>query len=145
MIPLRAASIIFFTVRHFHARDVRAAGIVLDRDVDGVQPSDHFGVMAELDMEHALRDVLPVAAGVAKLGKGRLDPFPIVTYDSDIGFGYGAKLFLLNQLKAGESFDLTLFNSSKGERWYRFVFSSARFRAAPGQGLPAGPGPGHRL
>jgi endonuclease/exonuclease/phosphatase family metal-dependent hydrolase len=125
-----------FHSSHFLVEDVRAAGIVLDREVESAQPSDHFGVMAELDLNHALRDVLPVAAGVPKLKKGRLDPFPIVTYDSDIGFGYGAKLFLLNQLKAGESFDLTLFNSSKGERWYRFVFSLPDFELRQGRVYP---------
>ena len=49
--------------------------------------------------------------------------FPIVNYDSDAGFGYGAKAFIFNQLKLNESFDLILYNSTKGERWYRFVFS----------------------
>jgi len=49
--------------------------------------------------------------------------FPIVNYDSDAGFGYGAKAFLFNQLELNESFDLILYNSTKGERWYRFVFS----------------------
>jgi outer membrane protein assembly factor BamA len=49
--------------------------------------------------------------------------FPIVNYDSDAGFGYGAKAFIFNQLKINESFDLILYNSTKGERWYRFVFS----------------------
>jgi hemolysin activation/secretion protein len=49
--------------------------------------------------------------------------FPIVNYDSDAGFGYGAKAFLFNQFEMNESFDLILYNSTKGERWYRFVFS----------------------
>lgn len=53
-----------------------------------------------------------------------IDMLPIVSYDTDVGFGYGAKLFLLDQLGVRESFDVTLFNSTKGERWYRFVFSS---------------------
>jgi len=52
-----------------------------------------------------------------------LELFPIVNYDSDAGFGYGAKAYLFNQLKLNESFDLILYNSTKGERWYRFVFS----------------------
>jgi len=121
---------------HFRKQDVRAAGIVLNRIVEDVQPSDHFGVMAELDLDHALRDVPPVAAGVPRLKKGRLDPFPILTYDSDIGFGYGAKLFVLNQLRAGESFDLTAFNSSKGERWYRFVFSLPDLELRQGKVYP---------
>jgi len=125
-----------FHSRHFSGADVRAAGIALDRELEGVLPSDHFGVWADLETGNALREVPAAGAVAAKQEKGRLDPFPIVSYDSDIGFGYGAKLFLLNQLKAGESFDLTLFNSSKGERWYRFVFSLPDFELRQGKVYP---------
>jgi len=125
-----------FHSRHFLADDVRRGGIVLDRELDGAQPSDHFGVLADLEIGNALRTVPGSGAAVPKLESGRLDPFPMVSYDSDIGFGYGAKLFLLNQLKAGESFDLTLFNSSKGERWYRFVFSLPDFELRQGKIYP---------
>ena len=125
-----------FHSRHFLADDVRSGGIVLDREVDGAQPSDHFGVLADLEIGNALRDVPVSGAAVPKLKSGRFDPFPIVTYDSDIGFGYGAKLFLLNQLRGSESFDLTLFNSSKGERWYRFVFSLPDFELRQGKIYP---------
>lgn len=48
---------------------------------------------------------------------------PIVMYDNDIGFGYGAKAKIIDFFKMKESFDLILFNSSKGERWYVFTFS----------------------
>ena len=57
-------------------------------------------------------------------------------YDTDIGVGYGAKLFLLNQMKHNESFDFTFFNSSKGERWYRFVFSIPDFELRQGRTYP---------
>jgi outer membrane protein assembly factor BamA len=57
-------------------------------------------------------------------------------YDTDIGVGYGAKLFLLNRMKLNESFDFTLFNSSKGERWYRFVFSLPDFELRQGRTFP---------
>lgn len=50
--------------------------------------------------------------------------FPILNYDSDAGFGYGGKGFLYNFLGSNESFDLTLYNSTKGEQWYRVVFST---------------------
>jgi endonuclease/exonuclease/phosphatase family metal-dependent hydrolase len=125
-----------FCSSHFPAAAVRKAGIVLDREADGVQPSDHFGVMADLETGHALLAVPLSGTRVPKLESGHFDPFPIVTYDSDIGFGYGAKAFLLNQLRAGESFDLTLFNSSKGERWYRFVFSLPDFELRQGKVYP---------
>ena len=44
---------------------------------------------------------------------------PIISYDSDVGFGYGLKTFLYDQLNTKESFDLILFNSTKGEQWYK--------------------------
>ena len=51
------------------------------------------------------------------------EAFPILTYDTDAGFGYGAKGYLRNIFGGNESYDLTLYNSTKGERWYRFQFS----------------------
>jgi outer membrane protein assembly factor BamA len=62
-----------------------------------------------------------------------IEPFPIISYDTDAGFGYGAKLFILNILNKNESFDFTLFNSSKGERWYRLVFSIPDFEFRQGK------------
>jgi outer membrane protein assembly factor BamA len=50
-------------------------------------------------------------------------PMPIVMYDGDIGVGYGGKIKFVDYLGKKESFDLILFNSSKGERWYVFTFS----------------------
>lgn len=52
-------------------------------------------------------------------------PFPILMYDTDIGFGYGGRVKLVDFLGRKESFDLILFNSTKGERWYVFTFSVA--------------------
>lgn len=65
-----------------------------------------------------------------------LEVFPIVNYDSDAGFGYGAKAFLFNQLEMNESFDLILYNSTKGERWYRFVFSIIDMQRRLGKEYP---------
>lgn len=48
---------------------------------------------------------------------------PILSYDSDAGFGYGVKTMLVDMFGANESFDIVLFNSTNGERWYRFVAS----------------------
>jgi outer membrane translocation and assembly module TamA len=53
--------------------------------------------------------------------------FPILMYDTDIGVGYGAKGKFVNFLSQDESFDLFLFNSTKGERTYIFVFSMPDF------------------
>lgn len=52
-----------------------------------------------------------------------IEPFPILMYDTDIGFGYGVKLFILNMSGLSESIDILAFNSTKGERWYRLVLS----------------------
>ena len=49
--------------------------------------------------------------------------WPIVNYDTDVGFGYGAKCYLFNLLSTKESFDIIIYNSTKGERWYRFEYS----------------------
>ncbi|NIM58350.1 MAG: BamA/TamA family outer membrane protein [Candidatus Aminicenantes bacterium] len=49
--------------------------------------------------------------------------FPILMYDTDIGLGYGGRAKFVNYLTWRESFDLVVFNSSKGERWYIFAFS----------------------
>lgn len=57
------------------------------------------------------------------LNKSEWEIFPIINYDTDVGFGYGAKGFFYNFLGNDESFDLTAYNSTKGERWYRLVYS----------------------
>jgi outer membrane protein assembly factor BamA len=66
-----------------------------------------------------------------------IEPLPIASYDTDVGVGYGAKCFFLNQLGLNESFDCVAFNSTKGERWYRFVFSLPDFELRQGKTYPA--------
>ena len=60
-------------------------------------------------------------------------PFPILMYDSDIGFGYGGRVKFVDYLKKRESLDLILFNSTKGERWYVFTFSIPDFEIRQGR------------
>jgi outer membrane protein assembly factor BamA len=60
------------------------------------------------------------------------DAFPILMYDTDIGVGYGGRGRIVNLLKIRESFDLMLFNSSKGERTYIFKFSVPDFEIRQG-------------
>ncbi|HTY10222.1 MAG TPA: BamA/TamA family outer membrane protein [Bacteroidota bacterium] len=67
----------------------------------------------------------------------KIEPLPIASYDTDVGVGYGAKCFFLDQLSSNESFDCTAFNSTKGERWYRFVFSIPDFELRQGKTYPA--------
>jgi len=63
----------------------------------------------------------------AVANEAKFEWFPLLAFDKDIGLGVGAKGFLLNSLGQSESFDLTLFGSTKGERWVRFVFSLPDF------------------
>lgn len=66
----------------------------------------------------------------------RTELFPILSYDTDVGFGYGGKMFTFNRLGLRESFDLVLFNSTKGERWYRLVCSLPDFETRQGTVYP---------
>ena len=84
--------------------------------------SERFAVLAQADRPEIPEKDAPPATGWEGV-KPKLDPFPILSYSTDTGLGYGAKVFLLNQLKRGESLDLIAFNSTKGERWYRAVAS----------------------
>jgi len=60
-------------------------------------------------------------------------PFPILMYDTDIGFGYGGRVKFVDYLGWKESLDLILFNSTKGERWYVFTFSIPDFEIRQGR------------
>ncbi len=121
-----------FLSRHFGAVAVREAAVVLDSAAGGIHASDHYGVMAEVDLQDALAQVPADLRGE----ESTTEPLPILSYDTDTGFGYGLKLFALNHLGARESFDLVLFNSTRGERWYRFVFSLPDFEMRQGTTYP---------
>jgi outer membrane protein assembly factor BamA len=73
---------------------------------------------------------------VQRFEKATTDFLPIVSYDTDAGFGYGVKSFFLNHLHYRESFDVVLFNSTKGVRWYRLVFSIPDFELRQGTEYP---------
>ena len=62
--------------------------------------------------------------------------FPILMYDSDIGFGFGGKGTVKNIYRRDESFDLILFHSTKGEQWYVFTFSIPDFEIRQGEVYP---------
>ena len=62
--------------------------------------------------------------------------FPIIMYDSDIGFGFGGRGVVKNQFKSNESFDLILFGSTKGEQYYVFAFSIPDFEIRQGTRYP---------
>lgn len=75
-------------------------------------------------------------AQVDTIERAGIEPFPIISYDTDAGFGYGIKTFFYNQLNAGESIDLLLYNSTKGEQWYTLVFSIPDFERRQGTEFP---------
>lgn len=112
-----------FLSHHFHPENVCDSRIVLSSTENGTQVSDHYGVFSEISLENVLKVSPKEEITVKSVSKPKFEFFPIIMWDTDIGFGYGLKMFYLNPLKLNESFDLVLFNSSKGERWYRFVFS----------------------
>jgi len=121
----------------FRPEDVLSSTVAVDSEVSGVHASDHFGVAAEVDLKRVCETSPQMPPTVVRPANFTKDFFPILMYDTDIGFGYGLKTFLLNPLRLSESFDLTLFNSSKGERWYRFVFSWPDFETRQGKIYPA--------
>lgn len=119
----------------FSPGDIRFSAITLDSAVGGILPSDHFGLYADLDLTHLLASGPGINGSLASPGS-TFEPLPVFSYDTDAGFGYGAKAFLLNSLGWDESFDALFFNSSKGERWYRFVFSIPDFELRQGKIYP---------
>lgn len=109
--------------RPFDAADILQAGVAVDSAAGGLHASDHFGWCAVVELNEELRrrpretDSLPVSAA------GGIQAFPILSYDTDTGFGYGATVVIVNPFGLRESFDLLGFNSTRGERWYRLIFS----------------------
>jgi outer membrane protein assembly factor BamA len=66
----------------------------------------------------------------------KFEPLPILSYDSNTGFGFGAKAFFLNFLHSRESMDVIVFFSTKGERWFRTLFSIPDFELRQGTVYP---------
>jgi outer membrane protein assembly factor BamA len=62
--------------------------------------------------------------------------FPILSYDTDVGFGFGGKVVFRNRFAWRESIDLTVFLSTKGERWYRFAYSQPDAELRQGTAYP---------
>ncbi len=112
-----------FVSRRFAEGNLLGAQVVLDSSAGGVYTSDHFGVMAEIKVPAPPANMAKDENYADEMSRSHVEPLPILSYDTDIGFGYGAKLFLFDLMKMKESFDLVAFNSTKGERWYRGVFS----------------------
>lgn len=128
----RRIDYIFFNNK-FSLDDLIETDIVFDNPVDEVFISDHYGIYSKLNLTYLLKTSIKEPPTFIPIKKKIFEPLPIISYDTDVGFGYGAKAFFLNFLKKSESFDITLFNSTKGERWYRFVFSIPDFELRQGK------------
>jgi outer membrane protein assembly factor BamA len=68
----------------------------------------------------------------AKSNEFDWEVFPFATYDTDAGFGFGIKGYMRNVFEVDESYDLILYNSTKGERWYRVQFSYPDYEVRQG-------------
>lgn len=113
---------------HFGAAASAGSDLFLDdpaRDAAGapLHASDHYGVLTDIRLDAISSDALLMSDETIDAGESVIDALPIATYDTDVGFGYGAKGYLRNIAGVAESFDITLFNSTEGERWYRLVVS----------------------
>ncbi|MCX6142778.1 MAG: BamA/TamA family outer membrane protein [Ignavibacteriales bacterium] len=125
-----------FLNRSWKVSDVEGAHIVLDKPENGLFASDHYGVLAALNVSNVVKSAVTNPDEVPESAEKELEGLPILSYDTDTGLGYGVKGFLLNYLGAEESFDVIAFNSSKGERWYRMVFSVPDLELRQGKVYP---------
>jgi len=123
-----------FLKGRFSSADVRSISLFADKAKSGLFLSDHFGLLAEIDLSR-LDSVQRSPDAIRSPGE-TFEFLPLFSYDTDVGFGYGVKAFFLDFFGASESFDLILFNSTKGERWYRLVFSVPDFELRQGKRYP---------
>jgi endonuclease/exonuclease/phosphatase family metal-dependent hydrolase len=116
----------------FTSADVRSGALLGETAVNGLFASDHYGVSVDLNVPW------PADSMVGELPSAipETEFLPIFSYDTDVGFGLGGKVFVLNPLGMNESFDAVAFNSSKGERWYRLIFSWPDFELRQGRVYP---------
>ena len=120
----------------FAKKDITKFNTVFNKPVNGVFPSDHYGAYAEIDVSNYKSDNREKNEEFEAQDVSSFEPLPIISYDTDVGLGYGFKTFFLNFLGFQESFDIVFFNSTKGERWYRVVYSIPDFELRQGQIYP---------
>ena len=94
--------------------------VVFNKSRNNIFCSDHYGVLAELGLSGITKPDAPTDLS-------NWDALPFLSYDTELGLGYGLKVFLLSQLGYRESIDVTAFNSTKGMRSYKVVFSIPDF------------------
>lgn len=117
---------LFFS-NHFKKNELLNEKLILNEDVSGIFASDHFGLVSEINIGRIFKEGYREKREFTPIEESTWEALPIIMYDTDVGFGYGGKLFFLNQLNSSESIDVILFNSTKGERWYRLVYSYPDF------------------
>ncbi len=122
-----------FYSRQFGDGSVQSYFATMDSSYEGTFASDHFAVAADVSLAVLYDDKNPDAADERR---AHIEPLPILSYDTDTRLGYGAKIFLFDLLHSQESLDLVLFNSTKGERWYRAVLSYPDFEWREGREYP---------
>ncbi len=110
-----------FLNEKFSGTDSIRSSIVLDQPVDGVFPSDHYGIQVDLDISKSLEGV-PKLYGPLEIQTPSLSIFP-VPEPTNNGWGLNLELYLLGALHRNESFYLTLFGSTQGDRKYSLDFS----------------------
>jgi endonuclease/exonuclease/phosphatase family metal-dependent hydrolase len=105
----------------FAGTDSIRSKIILDQPVNGIFPSDHYGIQVDLDISKSLEGV-PQLYGHLEKHKYSQSFFPLA-YPARKGVGYSAELYLLSALKLNESFDFYLENTTGGDRLYRLTAS----------------------
>jgi len=120
----------------FRPEDVVAASVAFDKQVDGLHASDHYGIVTDIDISRVTAESPKETDTVVAPDTFKKNAFPMAMWDPNAGFGYGAKAFLLNPFGQSESFDLTAFQTTKGDRWYRFVFSLPDLETRRGKKYP---------
>ena len=125
-----------FLDQRFSPEDVRSLDLFANKPESGLLPSDHFGLIAEIDLSRLASNIQDASSASVQSPGRKFEFLPMLSYDTDVGFGYGAKAFFLDFLGESESFDVILFNSTKGERWYRLVFSIPDFELRQGKRYP---------
>ena len=120
----------------FIKEDILTADIVMNKAQKGKYVSDHYGVFTEIELNRVTAEKNNADLSAILKREKSFEMLPILSYDTDVGFGYGVKTFFLNYLQCKESFDILAFNSTKGERWYRFVFSLPDFELRQGTVYP---------
>lgn len=125
-----------FLNERFRSDDVLDARVILDMPEGDLFASDHYGLLATVNVSSLKSAAAPEEEAQIAAPVPKFEALPILSYDTDVGFGYGAKAFFLNFLGMTESLDLVAFNSTKGERWYRLVFSLPDFELRQGRVYP---------